>query len=43
LETTLEASARSLAAAGDRVSCQSNGMLEKRVAELVTRLLLSGG
>lgn len=43
LETTLEASARSQAAAGDRVSCQSNGVLEKRVAELVSWLLLSGG
>jgi hypothetical protein len=43
LETTLEASARSQAAASDRVSCQSTGVLAKRVAERVTRLLLSGG
>jgi hypothetical protein len=43
LETTLEASSRPRAAAGARVSCQSNGMLEKRVAELVAWVLLSGG
>jgi hypothetical protein len=42
LETLLQASGRPRAAAGNRVSCQSNGTLEKRIAELVAWVLLPG-
>lgn len=42
LETVMEASGRPRAVSGNRVSCQSNGTLEARVAELVAWVLASG-
>jgi hypothetical protein len=42
METTLQASGKPRATAGNPVSCQSNGRLERRVADLVAWVLLSG-